>query len=190
MSQPLWRPSPDMIEHSNLTAFMRFVRHEYGAHFSDTEDLHAFSVRAPEVFWPALWDFLGFIGEKGAPPYLVDGDKMPGAGFFPNARLNYAENLLRRSDDGTALVFRAEDKIEAPDELGGPQCSGFAASTVAARAGRGRGRPGRGHHAQRAGDDHRAARKRLHRRGVFFVPRRISASRASWTASARSSRRC
>jgi len=112
MSQPLWRPSPDMIESSNLTAFMRFMRHEYGAHFSDSDDLHAFSVRMPNVFWPALWDYLGFIGEKGDPPYLVDGDKMPGARFFPNARVNYAENLLRRNDEQTALVFRAEDKIE------------------------------------------------------------------------------
>jgi len=112
MSEPLWRPSPEAVENSNLTAFMRFLRRDYGAWFHGTADLHDFSVRAPTVFWPALWDFLGFVGDKGAPPYLVDGDKMPGARFFPNARLNYAENLLRRNDERTALVFRAEDKIE------------------------------------------------------------------------------
>jgi len=112
MNEPLWRPSPEAIENSNLTAFMHFMRHEYGAHFRDTDDLHEFSVRVPTVFWPALWDFLGFIGDKGAPPFLVDGDKMPGAKFFPNAQLNYAENLLRRSDDQTALIFRAENHLE------------------------------------------------------------------------------
>jgi acetoacetyl-CoA synthetase len=112
MNDPLWRPSAESLEKSNLTAFMRFLRRQYGAYFHDTGDLHAFSVRAPEVFWPALWDFLGFIGDKGAPPFLVDGDKMPGARFFPEARLNFAENLLRRSGDGTALIFRAEDKLE------------------------------------------------------------------------------
>jgi len=112
MNEPLWHPSPEAIENSNLTAFMHFMRHEYGAHFRDTDDLHEFSVRVPTVFWPALWDFLGFIGDKGAPPFLVDGDKMPGAKFFPNAQLNYAENLLRRSDDQTALIFRAENHLE------------------------------------------------------------------------------
>jgi len=111
MSEPLWRPSPETIANSNLTAFMHFLRGEYGAYCRDTADLHDFSARAPEVFWPALWDFLGFIGDKGAPPYLVDGDKMPGARFFPKAQLNYAENLMRRRDDGTAVIFRAEDKL-------------------------------------------------------------------------------
>jgi len=111
MSEPLWSPSPETIANSNLTAFMKFMRREYGAYFRDTEDLHHFSVRAPTVFWPALWDFLGFIGEKGHPPYLVNGDKMPGARFFPKAQLNYAENLMRRRDDGTAVIFRAEDKL-------------------------------------------------------------------------------
>jgi len=112
MSEPLWRPSPQRVADSNLTAFMKFLRREYGAYFHDTTDLHDFSVRAPTVFWPALWDFLGFVGDKGDPPYLVDGDKMPGARFFPNAQVNYAENLLRRSDETTALIFRAEDKVE------------------------------------------------------------------------------
>ncbi|MFP3920730.1 MAG: acetoacetate--CoA ligase [Dichotomicrobium sp.] len=112
MSEPLWRPGRAAIENSNLRVFMRYLHRAYGAYFHDTRDLHAFSVRAPELFWSALWDFLGFIGDKGAPPYLIDGDRMPGARFFPDARLNFAENLLRRSDDETALIFRAEDKLE------------------------------------------------------------------------------
>ena len=61
------------------------------------------------AFWDLVWDFGGVIGDKGA-RVLVDPDKMPGAKFFPDARLNFAENLLRRADDGAAIVFRGEDK--------------------------------------------------------------------------------
>jgi acetoacetyl-CoA synthetase len=109
---PLWRPSEDAIRASNLTRFMGFMARHYGAWFTDSRDLHAFSVRAPEVFWPALWDFLGVVGEKGAAPFLQDGGKMPGAQFFPTARLNFAENLLSRPTDKAAVVFWGEDKVK------------------------------------------------------------------------------
>jgi acetoacetyl-CoA synthetase len=70
-------------------------------------DLHAWSVDDRAGFWSLLWDFAGVIGEKGE-RVLIDGDRMPGARFFPDARLNFAENLLRRDDDGDAIVFRGE----------------------------------------------------------------------------------
>jgi acetoacetyl-CoA synthetase len=60
-----------------------------------------------ERFWDLVWDFGGVVGEKGKRA-LVDADKMPGARFFPDARLNFTENLLRRSDDGPALIFNGE----------------------------------------------------------------------------------
>jgi acetoacetyl-CoA synthetase len=110
--KPLWRPGESTIRESNLTRLTAFLAHRYGAHFTDSRDLHAFSVRCPEIFWPALWDFFGIIGDKGAGPWLVDAEKMPGARFFPNARLNFAENLLARPNDGPALVFWAEDKVK------------------------------------------------------------------------------
>ena len=72
-------------------------------------DLHAWSVKHPDLFWDLLWDFGGVIGEKGA-RLAIDLDAMPGAKFFPDARLNFAENLLRRTDARDALVFRGEDK--------------------------------------------------------------------------------
>ena len=70
--------------------------------------------RIPKRFWRSLWRFADVIGEGPGEPVLVDGDRMPGARFFPEARLNFAENLLRRRDDGDALVFWGEDKAEAP----------------------------------------------------------------------------
>src|SRR5581483_10969294 len=69
------------------------------------------SVDAPEAFWNLVWDFCGLIGEKGA-AVIENAGKMPGARFFPQGKINFAENLLRRRDDETAIVFRGEDKVE------------------------------------------------------------------------------
>ncbi len=110
--RPLWSPKADAVAASNMTAFMRYLSRHYGAYMADRRDLHEFSVRVPEVFWPALWDFCGIRGEKGAPPYIADGDKMPGAKFFPHARLNFAENLLAEPNRNAAIVFWSEDKIK------------------------------------------------------------------------------
>src|SRR5437868_6362299 len=66
---------------------------------------------APDAFWRAVWSFAGVIGEGPGKRGIENPRAMPGARFFPEARLNYAENLLRRGDDGDALVFRGEDKL-------------------------------------------------------------------------------
>lgn len=110
--KPLWRPGENSIAVSNLTRFMHHLWRHYGAYVSDSRDLYALSVRAPELFWPAVWDFCRVRGDKGQGPYLVDGDKMPGARFFPNARLNFAENLLANHSHGAAIVFWGEDKVK------------------------------------------------------------------------------
>jgi acetoacetyl-CoA synthetase len=75
---------------------------------ADYAAAHRWSVEKPEEFWPAVWDFCGVVGEKGDAA-VCDGDKMPGARWFPAARLNFAENLLRRRDDGEAVVFWGEN---------------------------------------------------------------------------------
>ena len=65
--------------------------------------MHRWSIEQPEEFWSAVWDFCEVIGEKGS-VVLRDGDRMPGAQWFPEARLNFAENLLTRRDDSEAIV--------------------------------------------------------------------------------------
>jgi acetoacetyl-CoA synthetase len=110
--KPLWSPAANSIAASNINRFMSYLARQYGAYVTGMNDLHAFSVRVPEVFWPAVWDFCGVVGDKGAAPYLVDGDKLPGARFFPNARLNFAENLMGKPNDGDAMVFWSEDKVK------------------------------------------------------------------------------
>ncbi|MBB4015687.1 acetoacetyl-CoA synthetase [Chelatococcus caeni] len=104
---PLWTPSPERVAGTTLRRFMDFLGERAGRRFADYADIHAFSIDEREAFWSALWDFCGVIGEKGG-QVLVD-DRMPGAKFFPDARLNFAENLLRRNDAGEAMVFSGED---------------------------------------------------------------------------------
>jgi len=104
---PLWTPSPERVAGTTLRRFMDFLGERAGRRFADYADIHAFSIAEREAFWSALWDFCGVIGEKGE-RILVD-DRMPGAKFFPEARLNFAENLLRRHDTGEAMVFAGED---------------------------------------------------------------------------------
>jgi len=112
MSAPLWQPSAARIEQAAMTTFRREIERRHGVALPDYDALWQWSVDNIEAFWLAIWDFCGVIAETRGDRVLVDGDKMPGAQFFPDARLNYAENLLRRRDDGLALHFRAEDKVE------------------------------------------------------------------------------
>jgi acetoacetyl-CoA synthetase len=109
--QPLWTPSAQTIAAAPITAFMKRAAAVSGQRIGDFDDLHRWSVADREGFWSLLWDEAGVIGEKGA-RVLVDGDRMPGAQFFPDAKLNFAENLLGRPGKGDALVFRGEDKVE------------------------------------------------------------------------------
>jgi acetoacetyl-CoA synthetase len=115
MSDPaptiLWRPSPERIEQANLTRFMAQVNQRWAAGASDHASLYEWSVREPAKFWESIWDFAGVIGDKGSAPFVVDGQRMLGAKWFPQARLNFAENLLRRRDGEAALVFWGEDKV-------------------------------------------------------------------------------
>ena len=103
--RPLWTPGPDRIAASNLARFMAPLG------FGSFDEVLRFSVEEPEAFWTRLWDFCEVRAETRGSRALVDGSKMPGARFFPDARLNYAENMLRRNDDGDALVFRGEDRV-------------------------------------------------------------------------------
>ncbi len=107
---PLWTPHRDRVEASAMAAFMRRSGDAAGQVFDTYERLHAWSVAEPEAFWSELWDDSGVVGRKGS-AVLFDGERMPGARFFPEAELNFAENLLRKSGPDDALIFRGEDKV-------------------------------------------------------------------------------
>jgi acetoacetyl-CoA synthetase len=109
-SQPLWRPSPERVADSQLAAFRAEANRRHGLNLADFRELHAWSVAQIADFWDLVWDFCGIVGEKGE-RRLTDGDRMPGARFFPDAKLNFAENLLARPGNGDALIFRDEDNL-------------------------------------------------------------------------------
>jgi acetoacetyl-CoA synthetase len=98
---PLWSPTPAEIGRTHLDRFRLLHRH------ADYASLHAWSVRAPDAFWCALWDFADVVGVRGDVA-VQDLDRMPGARWFPNARVNFAENLMQRADVGAAIIYRDE----------------------------------------------------------------------------------
>ncbi|HEY6484677.1 MAG TPA: acetoacetate--CoA ligase [Steroidobacteraceae bacterium] len=104
----IWKPSASRIADANLTRFMRCVGARKGLSLHCYADLYAWSVARPGEFWEELARFTGVQADWGTGPALVDPQRMPGAQFFPHARLNFAENLLRFRDDQPALVFRNE----------------------------------------------------------------------------------
>jgi acetoacetyl-CoA synthetase len=108
MARMLWKPSEQSVRNSAMYRFMQLINSRFNQRFSDFESLHAWSVDNLPDFWATLWEFVDVLHSA---PYdaVVEGlDKMPGARWFPGARLNFAENLLRYQDDRTALVFKPE----------------------------------------------------------------------------------
>jgi acetoacetyl-CoA synthetase len=109
-STPVWQPSVERVAAANMTAFMQRAATRWNRSFADYAELHRWSIEHPEEFWVSVWEFGEVRGEMGS-KVVVDGEKMPGAKWFPEARLNFAQNLLRSRDDGTALTFWGEDKL-------------------------------------------------------------------------------
>ncbi len=108
----MWTPDKQRVEGAQLTKFIRQVNETYGTSLSDFDDIHGFSVSEPEKFWITVWDFANVKASVRGDVVIEDGDKIPGAKFFPQSRLNFAENLLVKNDDSPALIFRGEDKVE------------------------------------------------------------------------------
>src|SRR6185437_9180542 len=104
MAALLWHPTADQIARSNLAAFMQFVADRGSPAMSEYAELYQWSIDEPRAFWAAVWDFCGVVASRRYDSIVEHFDRMPGAQWFPGARLNYAENLLRFRDDRPALV--------------------------------------------------------------------------------------
>ncbi len=78
---------------------------------TDYEGLYQWSVADKEIFWSMIWDFCEVIGDKGE-RVLIDGDDIEKAQWYPDATLNFAENLLRNKSNEIAIYFRTEDQVE------------------------------------------------------------------------------
>ncbi|KGE03938.1 acetoacetate--CoA ligase [Pseudohaliea rubra] len=119
MEAPLWKPSLERIAGARVSAFREFLATRGELAAASYSDLHRWSVEAPEAFWSALWDFAGVLGEPGE-AVLLDGERFPGARWFPGARLNFAENLLRHRGPQAAIVALLENgerRVLSRDEL-------------------------------------------------------------------------
>jgi acetoacetyl-CoA synthetase len=103
--KPLWTPSRERAQASELARFMRL------AGKTSYEELHRWSIERSADFWELVWRFAEVRGEMGD-RRLIDADRMPGALWFPDARLNYAENLLRERDAAPAITFWGEDRVK------------------------------------------------------------------------------
>jgi len=103
--QMLWQPSQEAVERAQITEFARWIVRRLKLELNTYPDFYRWTVDNPEEFWSSVWEWCGVVASRKGSTVLVDGDKMPGAKWFPDARLNFAENLLRRGDRGDALVF-------------------------------------------------------------------------------------
>ena len=104
-SKIVWQPSAEAIEQALVTQFARQVIRKHRLECNTYPDFWRWTVEQPEVFWSEVWDFCGVIASRKSPTVLADGEQMPGARWFPDARLNFAENLMRRGDRGDAFVL-------------------------------------------------------------------------------------
>ncbi|MBT3203733.1 MAG: acetoacetate--CoA ligase [Gammaproteobacteria bacterium] len=111
LKTPLWSPDKKQLEQANLTRFIKYVEESTGKKITDYETLYQWSIDEKESFWSLLWDFCEIIGHKGD-LVLVNGDDIEKATWFPDATLNFAQNLLRERSDNTAITFKAEDQLE------------------------------------------------------------------------------
>jgi acetoacetyl-CoA synthetase len=110
--QPIWVPPHARKKSSNLARFMTKLADRQHGRFATFEALHAYSIAEPEGFWSAVWDEFGIMAETRGQTVFTEAGHMRHARFFPEARLNYAENLLKHShDDKPAIIFRGEDRV-------------------------------------------------------------------------------
>jgi acetoacetyl-CoA synthetase len=113
-----WRPTPEQVRATRLWDFLAWLRRERGVDLADYRQLWRWSVTELSAFWEAVAAYCGVVGEGLAGPALAQ-DRMPGAVWFPGARLNYAENVLRHAGDpalaGTAAVLAVheDDRTDA-----------------------------------------------------------------------------
>ncbi|KIL97322.1 Acetoacetyl-CoA synthetase [Paramagnetospirillum magnetotacticum MS-1] len=112
MSVMLWQPSKERAEGSALARFMGQADSRFQVGARDYAALWRWSVDRPDQFWSLMWDEAGIIGDGPGAVVVDDAARMPGAKWFPEAGLNFAENLMRRSDAGDAMVFWGEDKVK------------------------------------------------------------------------------
>ena len=114
MATPLWQPTAEQLNQSNMIDYIRFIEGEFGVAFEDYGQFHRWSVDRAADFWASIWHYSDIIASEPWQEVLEDADRFPGARWFTGARLNFAENLLRFAQqpayrDKAALISRLEN---------------------------------------------------------------------------------
>jgi len=118
----LWTPPADVRERTRIGAYLAWLERERGLAFDAYADLHRWSVTDLAGFWSSVWEHFDVLSSTDPGPVLADA-RMPGAQWFPGARLNWAEHCLRlaqRAGDETVIVARSQtrDRVTlSADEL-------------------------------------------------------------------------
>ena len=112
INQLLWKPASEKIQKTSIYKFIQHVNLTYKIKIENFKSLHKWSVENRNDFWNEIWDFYQIIGDKGNKPHLYPENNLPGTQFFPSGKLNYAENMLKKNNTDTAIIFWSEDKIK------------------------------------------------------------------------------
>ena len=107
MKKLLWSPSE--IENSQAWKFMQEVNQKHNLKLKNFHELYEWSCQSSEHFWDFFLDFSSIIVDKGSSNILKNGANLLESEWFPDAKLNFAENLLSRRDDSDAVIFWGED---------------------------------------------------------------------------------
>lgn len=110
MTMPIWKPSAQQIANTNMNAFQTSATRKIGREITNYAELHDWSVNCPEQFWDAVWEWGDIVASKKGAIVASNLDRMLDTKWYPEARLNFAENLLRRRDDAPALIAWAEGR--------------------------------------------------------------------------------
>lgn len=108
----MWQAKESFIRTTAMHRFSELLKQKYKLENSSYQRIHRFSVENPADFWKEFADFSGIIFSKKAKQIVDNPQKLPGAEWFSGAKLNFAENLLKRNDNHHALIFRGEEQIK------------------------------------------------------------------------------
>src|SRR5687767_9870524 len=108
MKTPLWTPSEERKRDANITRFIQEINARHTLDLESYPELYQWSIEYIPDFWAAIWDFAEIKASQPFTQIIEDLTKFPSANWFPGARLNFAENLLRYRDDRLAFIFKGE----------------------------------------------------------------------------------
>lgn len=100
------------VQQANITRFIKLIQSKHDPDVVDYPSLYGFSIDSPKAFWRSMWEFGGVVGDRGTRT-VENFDQMPGAEWFPDVCINFAENLLRFRDQRQALIFRSETGLQS-----------------------------------------------------------------------------